>query len=198
MWWVNAYMNGAPARLCPSLEQIPSPASLGRVQPRSARYPPSAGRELRFLLVTRLPRHPRGWHFRERNILGEPTLRAARDPVAWTGAPPPICPALPLLVPTRHRHYQDAGVMDNYADIGIIIHLLRNSFEYASEKGWAQIAKDLKPVCTAASDAGLRRWTGSPSSARNGRSATRPSSGCGRTRGRNSSRSCGSTGKSGR
>jgi putative transposase len=63
--------------------------------------------------------------------------------------------------------------MDNYADIGIIVHLLRNSFEYVSEKGWAQIAKDLKPVCTAASDAGLRRWTGSPRSARNGRSATR-------------------------
>ena len=88
--------------------------------------------------------------------------------------------------------------MGNYADIGIIAHLLRNSFEYASEKGWAQIAKDLKPVYTAASEARLRRWTGSPSSARNGRSATRPSSGCGGTRGRNSSRSCGSTGKSGR
>ncbi len=69
------------------------------------------------------------------------------------------------LVPTRHRHYQDAGVMDNYPDIGIIVHHLRNSFEYASEKGWVQIAKDLKPFCTAASEAGLRRWTGSPSSA---------------------------------
>jgi hypothetical protein len=42
-----------------------------------------------------------------------------------------------------------------------------------------------------------RRWTGSPSSPGSGRSATRRSSGCGRTRGRNSCRSCGSTGKSG-
>jgi len=42
-----------------------------------------------------------------------------------------------------------------------------------------------------------RRWTGSPNSPGNGRSATRRSSGCGRTRGRNSCRSCGSTGKSG-
>ncbi len=41
----------------------------------------------------------------------------------------------------------------------------------------------------------LRRSTGSPSSPGNGRSAIRPSSGCGRTRGRNSSRSWLSTGK---
>ena len=31
-------------------------------------------------------------------------------------------------------------------------HLLRNSFKYASKKDWAQIAKDLKSVCTAASE----------------------------------------------
>ena len=31
-------------------------------------------------------------------------------------------------------------------------HLLRNSFKYASKRDWAQIAKDLKPVYTAASE----------------------------------------------
>src|SRR5437868_14053282 len=34
-----------------------------------------------------------------------------------------------------------------------IVHLLRNSFKYASKRDWAQIAKDLKPVYTAASEA---------------------------------------------
>jgi putative transposase len=34
-----------------------------------------------------------------------------------------------------------------------IVHLLRNSFKYASKKDWAQIAKDLKPVYTAPSEA---------------------------------------------
>jgi putative transposase len=34
-----------------------------------------------------------------------------------------------------------------------IVHLLRNSFKYASRKDWAQIAKDLKPVYIAASEA---------------------------------------------
>jgi transposase-like protein len=34
-----------------------------------------------------------------------------------------------------------------------IVHLLRNSFRYASKRDWAQIAKDLKPVYTAASEA---------------------------------------------
>jgi putative transposase len=34
-----------------------------------------------------------------------------------------------------------------------IVHLLRNSFKYASRKDWAAIAKDLKPVYTAASEA---------------------------------------------
>src|SRR5213082_1843928 len=33
-----------------------------------------------------------------------------------------------------------------------IVHLLRNSFNYASKRDWAQIAKDLKPVYTAASE----------------------------------------------
>ena len=34
-----------------------------------------------------------------------------------------------------------------------IVHLLRNSFKYASKKDWAQVAKDLKPVYTAPSEA---------------------------------------------
>ena len=34
-----------------------------------------------------------------------------------------------------------------------IVHLLRNSFRYASKKDWAQVAKDLKPVYTAVSEA---------------------------------------------
>ena len=33
-----------------------------------------------------------------------------------------------------------------------IVHLLRNSFKYASKRDWAQIAKDLKPVYTAVSE----------------------------------------------
>jgi transposase-like protein len=33
-----------------------------------------------------------------------------------------------------------------------IVHLLRNSFRYASKRDWAAIAKDLKPVCTAVSE----------------------------------------------
>src|ERR1700746_1676240 len=33
-----------------------------------------------------------------------------------------------------------------------IVHLLRNSFKYASKRDWAQLAKDLKPVYTAASE----------------------------------------------
>jgi transposase-like protein len=34
-----------------------------------------------------------------------------------------------------------------------IIHLIRNPFRYASKKSWPQIAADLKPVYTAASEA---------------------------------------------
>src|SRR6187399_608334 len=42
-----------------------------------------------------------------------------------------------------------------------IVHLLRNSFKYASKKDWAQIAKDLKPIYTAASESeALDRFAG--------------------------------------
>jgi putative transposase len=34
-----------------------------------------------------------------------------------------------------------------------VVHLLRNSFRYASRKNWSQIAKDLKPIYTAPSEA---------------------------------------------
>jgi transposase-like protein len=34
-----------------------------------------------------------------------------------------------------------------------VVHLLRNSFRYASKRDWAGVAKDLKPVYTAASEA---------------------------------------------
>jgi putative transposase len=34
-----------------------------------------------------------------------------------------------------------------------IVHLLRNSFRYASKRDWAALAKDLKPIYTAASEA---------------------------------------------
>jgi putative transposase len=34
-----------------------------------------------------------------------------------------------------------------------IVPLLRNSFRYASKRDWAQLAKDLEPVYTAASEA---------------------------------------------
>jgi putative transposase len=34
-----------------------------------------------------------------------------------------------------------------------VVHLLRNSFRYASRKDWAAIAKDLRPVYTAATEA---------------------------------------------
>jgi len=34
-----------------------------------------------------------------------------------------------------------------------IVHLLRNSFKYASKRDWGELAKDLKPVYTAASEA---------------------------------------------
>ena len=39
-----------------------------------------------------------------------------------------------------------------------IVHLLRNSFKYASKRDWAQIAKDLKPVYTAASETEASRF----------------------------------------
>ena len=41
------------------------------------------------------------------------------------------------------------AVWDKTVVQACIVHLLRNSFKYASKKDWAQVAKDLKPVYTA-------------------------------------------------
>ena len=77
-----------------------------------------------------------------------------------------------------------------------IVHLLRNSFRYASQRTGRPSPR---------SSAGLHRrrpsprpWTRSPSSAAPGRARTRRSSSCGRTPGRSSSRSCASTRRSAR
>jgi hypothetical protein len=74
-----------------------------------------------------------------------------------------------------------------------IVHLLRNSFKYASKRDWAAVAKDLKPVYTAASESeALDRFA---EFSGNGRNAIRLLYGCGRTRGRSSCHSFASTGK---
>jgi transposase-like protein len=46
-----------------------------------------------------------------------------------------------------------AGVWPQAITQTCIVHLLRNSFRYASRRDWAAIAKDLKPVYTAATEA---------------------------------------------
>jgi putative transposase len=74
-----------------------------------------------------------------------------------------------------------------------IVHLLRNSFKYASKKDWGVIAKDSSRFTPPRRRP--TRWTGSPSSPGSGRNATPPSSGSGRTPGRNSCPSCASTRK---
>ena len=45
-----------------------------------------------------------------------------------------------------------AAVWDKAIVQACIVHLLRNSFRYASKRDWAEMAKDLKPVYTAASE----------------------------------------------
>jgi putative transposase len=39
-----------------------------------------------------------------------------------------------------------------------VVHLLRNSFRYASKKDWPAIARDLKPVYTAPTEAAALDW----------------------------------------
>src|ERR1035438_5082449 len=46
-----------------------------------------------------------------------------------------------------------AGVWPQAITQTCIVHLLRNSFRYASKRDWAAVARDLKPVYTAASEA---------------------------------------------
>src|SRR5208282_324142 len=74
-----------------------------------------------------------------------------------------------------------------------IVHLLRNSFKYASKRDWPRSRRTSSRFTPPRPNP--RRSTGSPNSPGNGRSATRLLYGSGRTRGRNSSRSCASTGK---
>jgi len=77
-----------------------------------------------------------------------------------------------------------------------VVHLLRNSFRYASRRDWPELARDLKPIYTAPSEqAALDRSRSSPTS---GRSDTRRSSGSGPTRGPSSCRSCASMWRSAR
>jgi transposase-like protein len=65
-----------------------------------------------------------------------------------------------------------------------ILHLIRNTFRYASRKYWDQIAHDLRPVYTAATEAEAKarfadfaeKWG-------------KPYPGCGKTRGRSLCRS---------
>ena len=68
-----------------------------------------------------------------------------------------------------------------------VLHLIRNSFRYASKADWGQIAKDLRPIYTA--PVNRPPPSGSTSSRRGGDSATQRSSGCGVTPGPSSSRS---------
>ncbi len=75
-----------------------------------------------------------------------------------------------------------------------IVHLLRNSFRYASRRDWTTIARDLKPDYTAPTEAAaLDRLA---EFAASGRTVTRRSCGCGRTPGPSSCRSCPSTPRS--
>ena len=77
-----------------------------------------------------------------------------------------------------------------------VVHLLRNSFRYAARQDWDKIAKALKPVYTAPTEAAAteRFW----SSRRPGARSTRRSSGCGRTPGPSSCPSSPSTSRSAR
>ena len=73
-----------------------------------------------------------------------------------------------------------------------VVHLLRNTFRYASKKDWDAIKRDVKPIYTAPSAAAAapRRWT-------RGRRDIPRSAGCGWTRGNGSYRSWTMTWRSG-
>lgn len=82
-----------------------------------------------------------------------------------------------------------------------LIHLIRGTFRYASKRYWEAIAKDLKPIYTAASPTAA--WAafeeferGSPLWGRNGARPTQRSRDCGARRGNSSSRSWTTTSRS--
>ena len=76
-----------------------------------------------------------------------------------------------------------------------VAHLLRNSFRNAGRQHWDAIAKAIKPVYTAPTEA--PRASGSPSSPKPGAAGIRRSHGCGTTPGQSSCRSSRSTRRSG-
>jgi putative transposase len=68
-----------------------------------------------------------------------------------------------------------------------VIHLIRNTFRFASRKYWGEMSRDLRPVYTAPQ--GPRRGSASRSSTRSGASSTQRSASSGRTPGASSYRS---------
>ena len=77
-----------------------------------------------------------------------------------------------------------------------IVHLIRGTFRYASKRYWEAIAKDLRPIYTAANATPPGRR--SRSSRRSGARPTRRSPSCGATHGSSSSRSWTTTSRSAR
>ena len=75
-----------------------------------------------------------------------------------------------------------------------IIHLIRNTFRLASKRDWDAIKRDVKPIYTAVNAAAARAAL--DELAEQVGASTRRSSGCGRTRGRSSSRSWTTTSRS--
>jgi transposase len=57
-----------------------------------------------------------------------------------------------VTVTDRYVNYWHSGWKHIAGDQACLAHLLRNSFKYASKRDWAQSARDLKPVYTAASE----------------------------------------------